>query len=66
MGSIQDLQDDTSGMDATRSLLGGYTPGGATPAPATSRVARTPMRQTSILDEARQVAAMQVRNSPRP
>jgi hypothetical protein len=60
MGSIQDLQDDTSGIGATRSLLGGYTPGGATPAPSSSRVARTPMRQTSILDEARQVAAMQV------
>ncbi len=37
--------------------VGSYTPGGATPAPTTSRVARTPMRQTSILDEAKQVCA---------
>lgn len=39
--------------------VGSYTPGGATPAPASSKVARTPMRQTSILDEAKAVAAMQ-------
>eukprot|EP00285_Hemiselmis_virescens_P011097 CAMPEP_0173405382 /NCGR_PEP_ID=MMETSP1356-20130122/61755_1 /TAXON_ID=77927 ORGANISM="Hemiselmis virescens, Strain PCC157" /NCGR_SAMPLE_ID=MMETSP1356 /ASSEMBLY_ACC=CAM_ASM_000847 /LENGTH=397 /DNA_ID=CAMNT_0014366181 /DNA_START=98 /DNA_END=1287 /DNA_ORIENTATION=- len=56
MGALQDMQDD-GGAGATQALLGGATPGGATPAPS-QRVARTPMRQTSILDEVRAVAAI--------
>ena len=56
------MQFDEGGEGATASLLGSYTPGGATPAlggqTPSQRVARTPMRQTSIQDEVRAVAAL--------
>ena len=57
------LADDGGGGGVTGSLLGSYTPGGATPAmggetPGGARVARTPMRQTSLQDEVRAVAAL--------
>lgn len=62
------LEFEGGGSGATGSLLGSYTPGGMTPAhgsqtPA-NRVARTPMRETSIQDEVRAVAALNRMTGP--
>lgn len=61
-GSLLQVEDG----GATGSLLGSYTPGGETPGGQTpaNRVARTPMRQTSIQDEVRAVAALNAMTGP--
>mmetsp|Transcript_43226 Transcript_43226/g.102084 ORF Transcript_43226/g.102084 Transcript_43226/m.102084 type:complete len:787 (-) Transcript_43226:197-2557(-) len=66
MGAIMEA-DEEGGIGATRALLGSYTPGGQTPAHPSQqgqRVARTPLRPTNIMDEVKQVAAINAMGTP--